>query len=249
MPTVTGTALIQDSFALLNVFLPGEALPAADGAYALQALNDLLDEWSNRALMIPMIAREPFDLVDGQGGPDNPYTIGDGGDFDTERPANQNSIVSANLILTATSPEERVTLGIYTDQGYNANQLPDMSSGQPTGLYYNPTFTDNLGSIFLWPVPDVATNDLELFLQKAVGQFADLSTEYEVPPGWPRALKYNLADALQAPYGKTLPDSALRIAVSSLGTVKRANTRMTELANDAWFIGRRSRPYNIDTGP
>lgn len=249
MAAITGTTLCQDAFALLNVFLPGEAMPASDGAYALRALNDLLDEWSQRTLFIPVIARERFDLVANQGGPDDPYTIGPGGDFDTERPSNQNSITSANLILTATSPEVRVPLGIYTDQAYDANKIPDMSNSQPTGLYYNPTYQDDLGSIFLWPVPNVATNDLELFLQKGVAQFADLTTTYYVPAGVPKALKYALADLLQTPYGKTLSPAAQRIAVSSVGTVKRSNLKISDLANDAYpFTYGRRTLYNINVG-
>lgn len=248
MPAVTATTIIQDAFGLLNVFLPGESIPANDAFQALRALNDMLDEWSQRTLFIPIVARERFDLVAGQGGPDNPYTIGPGGDFDTERPSNQQSITAANLILTATSPEVRVPLGIYTDDAYDANPLPGMSNTQPTGLYYNPTYDDDLGFIYLWPVPSVSYNDLELFLQKSVVEFANLSTPYYVPNGWRRALKYNLADALQTPYGRTLDAAGQRIAVSSLGSIKRANLKLSDLANDVTFTSFRRTLYNIQSG-
>lgn len=249
MPAVTGTHIVGDAFALLNVFLPGESVPANDGALALRFLNDLLSEWSQRAEMIPVIARERFALEADKGGPDDPYTIGEGGDFDTPKPANQNSLLSANVILTATSPEVRVPLGIYTDQGYDANQLPDLSNAQPTSLYYSPTYEDDLGSIFLWPVPDTDENELELFIQQAVPQFANLTTTYWVPNGLPRALKFNLADALQAPYGRELSEKAQRIAVSSLGTFKRSNARLSDVMNDAYvFTYARPTLYNINTG-
>lgn len=248
MPAITGSALVADSFALLNVFLPGESIPNDDGQFARRFLNDLLSSLSQRAAFSPFISRERFDLVADQGGPDDPYTIGSGGDFDTERPENQRSIVSANLILTATSPEVRVPLGIYTDDAYDANQLPDQSNTQPTGLYYNPTYASDLGSIFLWPVPDTSENDLELFLQKAVAQFADLSTTYYVPDGWPQFLKYALADLLQVPYGKALSPAARRLLVESKGVVMRSNARLTDLANDATWATSRHTLYNIQTG-
>lgn len=250
MPAVTGDDICSGAFQLLNVFLPGEALSASAGETARVMLNDMLSEWSQRPLFIPVISRERFDLVANQGGTSNPYTIGIGADFNTVKPANQNSIVSANLILTASSPEVRVPLGIYTDQAYDANQIPDTSNGQPTGLYYSPTYaTSDWGTINLWPVPDVSANDLELFIQQAVAQFADLSTTYYVPAGLPRTLKYNLADALQVPFGKNLSDKAQRIAVSSLGTFKRANTKLSDVMNDAYMFtyGRRT-VYNINTG-
>lgn len=249
MPSVTCRALAQGALDILGVLAIGETISDGDATFARQFLNDLLSEWSQRTQMIPVITRERFDLVANQGGPESRYTIGPGGDFDTERPSNQGSIVAANLILTATSPEVRVPLGIYTDQAYDANQLPSMSNTQPTGLYYNPTYTGDLGSIFLWPVPTISTNDLELFLQKGVAQFADLDTAYDVPDGLLRALKYNLADALQGPYGREMSPSAARIAVSSLATFKRANLKLSDSMNDASFANSNRTLYNINTGP
>lgn len=249
MPAVTGTLLAQDAFALLNVFLPGEALPSADGTYALRLLNDMLSEWAQRTQLIPLVSRNAFPTVSNQGGPNNPYTIGIGGNFNVPKPANQNSITAANLVLTTSSPTVRIPLGIYTDDAYDANAIPDLANLQPTGLYYNPTYQGDLGSIFLWPVPSVNYNLLELFLQQAVAQFADLSTIYYVPDGWLKALKYNLADNLQTPYGKQLSQAAQRIAVSSLGTIKRANLKLSDLMNDAssWTQDRQTF-YNILSG-
>lgn len=249
MPAITGTQIARKVGSLLNLWLPGESIPANDGALILEAINDLLSSWAQRATMSPVISRERFDLVADQGGPDDPYTIGDGGDFDTTKPANQNSIVSANLILTATDPEVRVPLGIYTDQAYDANQLPGMSNSQPTGLYYNPAYASDLGSIFLWPVPNVSTNDLELFIQQPVAQFANLTTTYYVPDGWPLALKYNVASLVQTDFGRTLSAAAERQAVSSLGVVKRSQTKISDLPNDAYlFTYGRQTLYNINSG-
>ena len=248
MAAVTGTQVVQGAFALLNVFLPGESIPANDGEYARTVLNDMLSEWGQRSLMIPLVARERFDLVAGQGGPTNPYTIGPGGDFDTERPSNQDSIEGANLILTASSPEVRITLGAYTDQAYFFNQIPTLTNTQPTSYYYNPTYTSDLGSFYLWPLPTTSANDIELLLQKAIVQFANLSTTYYVPDGVPRALKYNLADALQGAYGKQLSASDQRIAVSTLAAFRRSNLHLMDIPNDANFGRNRNTIYNILVG-
>lgn len=250
MPAITFTEIGEDAFGLLNVFLPGEAVPSADMNFARRFCNDMLSEWAQRPLFIPVIRRQAFDLVADQGGPDDPYTIGDGGDWDIPKPANQNSIVSANLILGDTDPAVRVPLGIYTTQAYNANQIPGMSNRQPTGLYYSPTYEgDGLGMVYLWPVPDTDENTIELFVQESLAQFADTSTEYYVPDGVPRLLKYNLADALQVPYGKELGASAQRIAQSSLATFKRSNTTLSDLMTDAYmFTAGRRTLYNIQSG-
>ena len=249
MPATTFQALADTTFALLNVFLPGESTPAPDANYARGAANRMLSGWGQRNTYIPVISRERFSLVANQGGPTNPYTIGSGGDFNTERPSNQNSITAANLILTATSPEVRVPLGIYTDQSYDANKIPDMANSQPTGLYYNPTYANDLGSIYLWPVPNTATNDLELFLQKSIAQFSDLTTTYYLPDGGEDLITYQLALRMQGPYGRQLQPEDKRLANEVLGVFKRSNAKMSDLANDAYVFtyGRRTL-YNIQTG-
>lgn len=249
MPATTGTEICQDAFALLNVFLPGEAMGQADGATALRALNNMLSSMANRAQFIPIITRNAFAMQTGKGGPNNPYTIGLGGDFNVVKPATQASIPSANLILTSSVPTVRIPLGIYTDDAYDANAIPDLANLQPTGLYYNPTYVGDLGSIFLWPVPNVNFNLLEIFIQQSVARFADLTTTYYLPDGWIEALEYNLADRLQTPYGKQMSQAAQRIAVSSMGVIKRANTKLSDLMNDALsFTQDRNTFYNILTG-
>jgi hypothetical protein len=248
MPSVTMRDLAQGAYDILGILSVGETMSDAMGTFARTFANDLLSEWSQGRAFIPVIARESFAMVADQGGPDNPYTIGDGADFDTQRPATQTSIVAANLILAGDPPLVRVPLGIYTDQAYAANQIPTMSNSQPTGLYYNPTYASDWGSIFLWPVPDTDDNTLELFLQKAVAQFEDLDTEYFVPEGLPRALKYNLADAMAGANGKQLAPSDARIAVSSLSRFKRANTKLSDLMNDAIWSASSRTIYNINSG-
>ena len=248
MPAVTGLQIVRGAFGILKAYGPTELPDAADAQTGLEYLNDLLSEMGQRDCFIPLIARERFSTIVGKGGPENPYTIGPGGDLDTERPSNQNSITAGNLILTATSPEVRINLSIYTDDAYDSNLIPDMSNTQPIGLYYNPTYANDLGSFFLWPVPSVSYNDIELFLQKGLPQFADLSTTVYVPDGVPRLLKYNLADSMQDVMGHELSASAQRIAVSSMGTFKRSNLHLTDAANDAQFAGNRRTLYNINSG-
>lgn len=250
MPAITGLSVVTGAFALLNVYLPGESIPADDAQFGLTMANDLLSSWEQRYAMAPLVTRNRFDLlaVTGKGGPDDPYTIGDGGDFDVPRPANQSMIRRANLILTTPSPEVRIPLGIYTDDAYDANQIPGQTNTQPSGIYYNATYEDDLGSLFIWPVVNTALNDLELFIQQAIAQIPDLSTTVYVPSGVPLALKYSTADLLQVPYGKTLAAAAQKTVISSLGAFKRNNQgRLVDIDNDAAGIGGggRSTPYNI----
>lgn len=250
MPAITGMDLAQDAFGELNVFLPGESPPPADGAKALRVLNDLLSELEQRSPFTPVVSRNRFPTTVNKGGPTNPYTIGIGGDFNVSNPGNQNSIVAANLVLTASVPNVRVRLGIYTDDSYDANAIPDLANSQPTGLYFSPTYQGDLGAISIWPVPTINTNDLELFIQQPVAQFVDLSTTYYVPAGWPLFLKYSMADRLQGPYGRTLTPAQQRLLMRVEGVVKRSTQgKLSDISNDAdMFAGNRSTAYNILTG-
>jgi hypothetical protein len=250
MASSTFNDIAEAAFQILNVFIPGQAIPAPDITAARKMCNRMLGGWSQRGLFIPVIARERFHTVSNQGGPTNPYTIGPGGNWDTTpKPPNQNSITAANLILTTTSPEVRVPLGIYSDQAYDANKLPTMTNTQPTGLYYNPTYANNLGSIHLWPVPAIATNDVELFLQKPLTTFADNTTVYYFPEGADDAIIYQLHLRLAGPWGAQVTPEDRRIAFEVLETFKRSNAHMKDLENDATFAtyGRRTL-YNINTG-
>lgn len=250
MPAVTGNSLAAAAFSVLNVYMPSETPSANDASFALGLMNRMIGGWSQRASMIPVIARETFDLTANKGGPSNPYTIGSGANWSTTKPANQNSIVAASLILTASDPDVEVPLSIYTDQAYDAVTIKELTSAQPTGLYYNPTYTTtDFGTINLWPVPDNATNDIALYIQKALARFADLTTTYYVPEGYDDALVYNLAVRLAGPYGRRMSDDDRQLAVASLGVVKRMNTKLSDLATDApiGILNRRTL-FNIQTG-
>ena len=245
----TALTVITNAFRILNVFLPGEAIPSAQSNSALTFLNDMINSWAQNQQTIPVVAREVFDLVADQGSPTNPYTIGTGGDFDTDRPPNQNSVVGAALLLTTPSPNVEVPLPVITDNAYQSIQIKALGSSQPTVVYYNPKFTTSeLGEIYLWPVPNIATNDLVLYLQKQISEFANLSsTTYQFPPGYEEAMKYQLARRLAGPWGAELLPTDERLAAETFANMQRSNTKMSDLRNDFAF-DRRLGYYNIQSG-
>lgn len=251
---VSAATIIGRAFALLNVFIPGEAPPANDGSYALAELNAMMGTWAQERGTIPVVAREIFDLVANQGGPSNPYTIGDGGDFDTDRPPNQGSLRGASLLLTTSAPAVEVPLAVLNDDQWQSIQVKDLSNTQPTTVYYNATYAGNLGTINLWPVPTTAVNDLVLYLEKQISGFASQLATYDFPPGYEQALVYNLADLLQTAYGRELSAAALRVAQRSLALVKRTNHQPYDLAQNLVFgdsgtvNGGAGYGYNINTG-
>lgn len=247
MPATTGDAIVGAALRMLNIIGIGRAIPGPMGDDCLDHLNRMLSQWRIRGLTVPLIAREIFNMTALKGSTTNPYTIGSGGDLDTARPSKWSSVVRANLVLTDSDPDSRIQLTIYTEQMYAAQILPDQEAEQPEALYYNPTYASDLGSVHLWPVPSIATNDLELFLEKPIAKFDDLSTTYYLPDGADDTIVYKLTERLAGPYGRVMHPDDKAIARESFSAFKRSNVRMIDVVNDATFAVPPA-SYNITTG-
>jgi hypothetical protein len=241
--------LITASFTELNVFLPGESIPNDQAQTALGYLNRMMSSWAQSTQMMPVVAREVFTTTANKGGPGNPYTIGIGGDFNTDKPPNQQSIAGAGLNLNSSSPVVEIPRALLTDDMWQATQVKDLSNLLWTSVYYNPTYTTGLGTINLWPVPTVGDNDLVLYLRKYLSQFADLNTSYTFPDGVEEMLVYNLATRLVTPFGGQLQPATAKFATETLRVFKRANLKLADMPNDlVWSPKRRGWNYNIQTG-
>ena len=250
--SVTARTLCTRAFDTMGIFAPGEAIPAADMQDAFRRLNAMVSAWGQQPLTIPALSIEDFDLVANKGGLDDPYLIGSGatGDnFDTEKPSNQNSITGAGLLQGGTSPTVEIPYAILTDDAYASIRIKGLGSVYFTGLWYNPTYADGFGRIYLWPVPNTSGNQIRLYILKSLAQFADLSTSYTFPDGYEEALEYNLCFRLGPPYVRPIAPEVRELAVKSLATIKRANTNLVDMPQDpASFGGSQKAAYNILTG-
>ncbi len=189
-----------------------------------------------------------FNLVSNQ----QNYTIGPGGDFDVARPV---TIPAAALLLNGNVDAEPVEIPrpIITDTGFQSIQIKNLPNNQFTVVYYNPTYAAGLGTIFLWPLPDVDTNQLVLYLQNAFEGFEDLSNDYDWPdnPGYAEAIQYQLDLRLLTPYGvpPVVSGPIVDLARQTFGNIKRANNKLTDLPSDAALFARDPRSgYNINVG-
>jgi len=241
---VTATTLVQSALDALGIYGVGEQLESADLADGRRRLNAMISSWAIQPLTIPVVSREVFSVVANTAN----YTIGSGGDFDTIRPI---KIQSAALLLNSASPVTEIPVGIFTEQAWQALQTKGLTSTQWTQIYYEPTYTTgNLGTVTLYPIPTTADNDLVLYFQQPLVEFADNTTSYQIPPGYEEALVYNLAVRLAGPHGLRVPDEIRQLAVQSRAVIKRNNMPVAELGNDMSSIGSVGRQYgyNILTG-
>lgn len=253
--STTGLTLLTNAFASLNAYMPGDTISTADQTTGLTLLNNLIGNLGLQTA--PLVSRQIFPLVAGQGGPadpgnpgSGPYTIGPGGNFNTVRPASQATITGVGLNLNASRPSVEIARSYLTDDMYEAIHIKDLSTALFTSLYYNPTAVNGLGTIYLWPVPNTALNSLVLYSKQPLGAFSTLAASYDLPTGWDKALSEQLALELETPYGRSLPDRFAQRAAQSLRVMKRAAFPMSDLAIDPIFTAdsRTDHGYNILTG-
>lgn len=235
--SITTRDLLSSSLRVIGALASGETLLANESTDALTGLNQLLDSWSTENLLIPNKAREVFPLVSSQG----VYTMGTGGTFNTTRPMR---IENAELQITSSNPAIEIPIKILTKDEYARILLKTMTSTYPLYLYAEGTYP--LETINLWPVP-VQVNNLALYSWKPLANVSNLSTALSLPPGYERALKYNLAIDLAPEYGRPVTAEVAAIAVESKAAIKRMNSKPQYLAVDDAL---RARPavFNWMTG-
>jgi len=192
---------------------------ASDG---LISLNDLLDSWDTDQTYVFTIESETFPLVDGT----YQYTIGTGGDFDTDRPIVFDSVV-ANL-NGISYPLKQLNSQDYADIAYKAN-----GTGIPEFYYCD--FAYPLATIHLYGAPSSGLT-LTIGKTKKLTSFANLTTQYSFPPGYNRLLNYGLAMEIAPEYGVQLTPEAQFIASEAKANVRNRNLPDPVLKTEVGYI-------------
>lgn len=224
--------IIKSTMRLLGVIAQGETPTADEYQDAVSALNGMIDSWSNQSLLINSKTREVFNLISGQ----SSYTVGTGGNFNTSRPV---SILNASYLLN----NSEYPLDIITQQEYAQIQIKTLAS-QPSKLYASGTYP--LDTINLYPVPNIAAQ-IVLYTIKPFADYTSLDTEIVLPPGYERALKYNLAVEIAPEYGKQISAEIATIAADSKAEIKRLNSESLYLTSDVVFLNN-SKVFDINSG-
>lgn len=224
MPSpTTALDLIKGAMRLIGAIATGETPTADEANDGLVALNDVLEGWSLEGLAVWGSSNQTFNTVPGQ----RTYTIGPGGDFDTDRPV-------ALFGGYCTFGGVDFPIGVVDQMAYNRIALK--SQQQPIVeqmLYVNET---PLGRLTLWPVP---SNSIPLVLScgRVLTSVATLATTLVYPPGYAKALRYALAVHLAAEYGKIPTADVATIARDSKGNIKSANNVIPLMAFDSVLTG------------
>jgi hypothetical protein len=251
--STTARAIISSAFLANGIFALADTIAGTtDETYAFGILNLMMSSFKLQPLTSPTNTRETFALTVGKGGPNNPYTIGPNGDFNTTRPASVSEITGWGLTLPGTNATQvEIPRAMLTDDAWQAIQIKGLPNGLFTDAYYNPTFAGGLGTINLWPVPNTTVNGLVLYRNLPIASFPSVAAVIDLPEGYEEMLGYQLSRRLLTPYGITdqgVVSDVLDMARTTLANIKRANVKLVDLPIDPALTHSGRGGYNIDTG-
>jgi hypothetical protein len=207
---MTVIELITSSLRLINVGQPGETPNADELVDGLITLNTLIDNWRALHPIVYTKRTETFTLTAGQGN----YTIGAGGDFDTERPV---KIESAGVIQ---DNGLRTDLTLVTSKMFASIPEKSAEAMQPLVLYIDNDYP--IAKIQLNPVPKLSTTTLELVMWSDLMPF-ELADVFDMPPAYLKAIRYNLAVDLAPEYEREPSPLVISEAQKSLAALAGLN--------------------------
>lgn len=233
--------ILTDALLEIQVLDPTEQIDGTAAATALRTLNRMVESWANEDLMIVTKDRLTFSLVGGQ----QAYTIGVGGDFDTDYPVRPGQIDLVSVVVNGVE----IPIDILNDEQWRDVTVKTTPSTFPRQMWANGNYP--LNSLYFWPVP-TTVNSLVMTVWGQIVAFTSINDVVTLPAGYEEALVYNLAGRLAPSYGKEISPITASLALSSKSAIKKMNWEPTYRSSDGYFsggmntIGQRSRGYCID---
>lgn len=227
--------IIEGAARLIGALNKGENLSADDAADGLVALNDLVASWANDSLLVTARTEETFSLVAGVAS----YTIGPSKTFNTARPI----VILEAQIRDSGGLDYPVT--IISDEEYQDIQFKSTSDSLPQYLNYDNGYP--FGTINLYATPSVAYS-IRLLSEKPLTSFTSTSQTVDLPPGWNKALRFNLAVDMAPEFIKPneLDPLVIQGAKDSKGAIKAAVLKNRPLLTPA--TGGRGARISIYSG-
>jgi len=230
--------IINGALRLIDELGEGQTASNETIADGLTAMTQMMDSWGASGDLVFTETREAFNLVSGQAS----YTWGTGGTFNSTRPY---------VIKSAFIVQGGITYPVAS-QDWDQYALVDNKTqpGLPAYFYNDGNYP--LSNIVLWYVPD-QNYSLNIYSWKPLGTYSNVNDTLVAPPGWERALRFNLACEFAPEFGKTATAKVEQLANRALKIIKAANTEQqnnllrTDVALQAMSWPNRF-GYNILTG-
>ena len=213
----TAQTLIDKALGALGRLQEGEAASGAARTRALEQLQVMLDRWSLSPLAVKHTVQATHTLTPGTAS----YTIGTSQTINQTRPIRieDTCFVRLNGIDDPVHVVGREEYAAISDKA---------AQGVPSLLYYDTT-SALISTIRLWPAPGDAYV-LHFDYPALLAAFADVTTSYDLFPGYEAAIWQNLALELWVFYPNPKTQAAIaRMANLSRLAIEMSNVRVPVL--------------------
>jgi len=209
----TATKIIRGAMSALGLRGASQRVGGGDLEHCLERLNTMIDGWN----LGPTFAFNDLETVFALPAVSS-VTIGPGMQIDIPRPT-RIEISSFTRVATIDHP-----LDVIDRETYNSIFQKTIGTAWPVACFFdggNPT-----ANLFFWPQ---AQCELHLVTRLSAGNFANVTTDYQLPAGYERAFIFSLAEEIAPDYETAVPDSVARRAAGARRMVKRANLTVPQL--------------------
>jgi len=240
MAAISALDIIKRALREIRVLGVGQPVSSNDEANAFARLNNILEAISLSDNKLYADTEEEQTLTAGQAR----YTVGSGGDFNTNRP-----LSLSNDIFIRTTGNSDYPVRLLTQDVYRFEKTKE-TTGRPRIMTYTPEFP--LGKISLYPTPGDSTDVLHYRANVLLEQFATVTTTINFPPGYELGIITRLAIAMAPQKGKTVSAELAATHTDTWELIESKNASLNEnqparLDELAVLVGRR-RTGNILTG-
>lgn len=236
----TATGIITRAMRLIGAIGKGETADDDEAQDGLTALNSMLDAWQIERLAVYQIVQNSHTWAASA----SSRTIGQSGspNFSVQRPVR----IDSAFIRDSNSQDYPLILLSDRTQ-YDSIAVKTTEANLPNWLFYDPAYPN--GTLYLYPVPSVQVT-LRLNTWQTLQSFSALTTELALPPGYERAIVYNLAIEMAPEYGAgtKIDPQVMLIAVQSKAAIKTINqpSMVAQLDSGVALLSGGGR-YNIYT--
>lgn len=207
----TAIDIINGALRLIGVGENGETLEASEAQSAMSALNLLFDAWGLTSLVYVRLEQ----VLTWPGG------------FATRTIGPSGNIIGVAPLKVSPDPFLRINgldypLEVISQEEYNSLFLKNISTSIPLYIVANET-NPNI-TLTLYPKPS-ADVELHLWSPQEFTPATALTSDVILPPGYGKAVKYNLACDLAPEYGVQPSPTVQREAMNQSRIVGRSNYR------------------------
>jgi len=218
--------LIRQSMLLIAAIGQNEAPTSSEASDALSLLRGIMEAWNIEHNLTYSTVRNEHPLTVGV----STYSIGEVGALFTQpRPT---VLEKAGLIIDVT-PSYELPMKVIDVTQYADIVVKTITSSYPTSVYLENAVPNSI--LYLWPVPSVPSR-LALYSWNALAVDSVLDTVLVLPPGYKRALTYNLALEMASMYGALPSEVVIRVAMDSKASLKNVNSRAVVLDTDSALL-------------